>query len=542
MREFRGKGVSGGIAFGTLHVYRGVSHTVADSKTGNIALELDRLKKTLKQADSQLAELYEKALSEVGSKEAEIFDIHRMMLEDEDYLEAILHKIESEGYVAEYAVQSAGEQFSQIFKNTDDPYMQARSSDVADITDRLVRILLGITEDTVGNVFSKPTILAAQDLTPSQTIQMDKSYIKAFITEKGSQNSHTAILARTMNLPAVIGINEIMQEVYDNNEVIVDGDEGLVFLNPDERTKNRYEEKLRNIMEIRFALEKMKGLETVTKTGKGLKLYANVGSLADIDSALENDAGGIGLFRTEFIYLDSNDFPTESEQFDIYSAAAEKMAGKEIVIRTMDIGADKQMPYFPLDEEENPALGFRGIRVCLENAEIFKTQLRAILRASIFGKISIMFPMINSLVEIHEAKAVVSEVKKELQAEGYRYDDTIEVGIMIETPAAAILSGELAAEVDFFSIGTNDLTQYTLALDRQNQKLDRFFDLNHKAVLELIRLTAENAHKHGIWVGICGDLAMDTELTEKFLEIGIDELSVPPPEVLKIRSLVRSIS
>lgn len=534
-----GKGVSGGVAFGRLVLYRAKAHNVSRFEIANVTAELTRLEEANKRAAQQLAALYEKALSELGQEEAEIFEIHQMMLEDEDYAGFIQNKIKNERINAEFAVHAAAEEFSRMFEDMDNTYMQARANDVRDVSDRLLRLLVGDEEYTVG--FTEPSILAAAELTPSQTLQMDKTFVRALITEGGSQNSHAAILARTMNLPAVVCVEGLMQEEYHQADAIVDGDLGKVYLEPDASTTLYYQEKLSQIQEERNSLERVRGLATETRSGKKVHLCANVGAVPDIEDALRNDAEGIGLFRSEFIFLKSEHFPTEDEQYEIYRQAAEKMAGKPVVIRTLDIGADKQLSYFPLDSEENPALGIRGVRVCLAYPHIFKTQLRAIYRASAFGKVAVMVPMIISAEEMRQVKAIVDETRRELRAEGIAFDDDVELGAMIETPAAALISGELAAETDFFSIGTNDLIQYTLAVDRQNQKLENLYDPHHGAVLELIRITADNAHKRGIWVGICGDLAADLTLTDDFLRMGIDELSVVPPALLGLRNKIRGL-
>lgn len=539
MITLKGKGVSSGVAFGVLSFFQTGNNTAAPTKTNDVSAELDRLEKAKSLAISQLSGLYEKAVLEVGANEAEIFEIHRMMLEDEDFLDSIRCAIEDGSFNAEYAVQAASDEFSQMFAQMEDLYMQARAADVRDISERLICALSGAVEDFVD--FSEPSILAAEDLTPSQTLQMDKTYITAFVTVGGSQNSHTAILARSMNLPAVVGVTELMRAKYGGVNAIVDGDAGFVFLDPDSDTIEIYKNKLTDIQKRKRLLKTMKGLETITRSGKKVNLYANVGGVADVDAALQNDAEGIGLFRSEFIFLERDNFPTEDEQFEIYRLVVEKMKGKSIIIRTLDIGADKQTPYLRLPAEDNPALGLRGIRICLTMPELFKTQLRAIFRASAFGKIAIMFPMIISVDEILEIKSIIKEVKQELDADGVAYNRTIELGVMIETPAAAVISRDLAAEVDFFSIGTNDLTQYTLAIDRQNRQLEHFYNPRHRAILELIRMVVNNAHRQGIWVGICGELAADTTLTETFLEMGIDELSVAPPSILELRSIIRDM-
>lgn len=534
----KGNAASAGVAIGPVYLYQPGQNEILPIKIENVSAEIKKFESAVKTALSQLDSLYNVALSKIGEKEAEIFSIHAMMLEDEDYTDSIVQIIEEQHTNAEYAVDVTAASFMQMLTQTDNPYTQSRAADIRDISDRLIENLSGVQSKKI--VLRQPSILFAEDLTPSQTLQLDKDNILAFVTQGGSYNSHTAILAKTMGIPAVVGVSGLLCTEYAEANVIADGDKGIVYLSPDLETVKIYTEKLNVIKENNLTLKKMIGKETITPSGKKINLYANVGGISDIDAALQNDAEGIGLFRSEFIYIERNRFPTEDEQFEIYRSAAEKMAGKTTIIRTLDIGADKQVSYFPLAHEENPALGLRGIRLCLCNHEIFKTQLRAIIRASAFGKIAIMFPMIISVSEIKEIKAIICGVKQELAAEQQAFDDKMEIGVMIETPAAALVSDELAAEVDFFSIGTNDLIQYTLAVDRQNARLDRFYNPHHKAVLDLVGLVVKNAHNEGIWVGICGELASDTKLTEKFIAMGIDELSVTPTKLLELRQTIRA--
>ena len=474
-------------------------------------------------------------MKEVGEANAQIFDVHQMMLDDLDYVESIENMIRSQGINAEFAVATTGDNFSEMFAAMDDDYMRARAADVKDISNRVVSVLQGAEEGGIDS--SEPVILVADDLAPSETVQLDKSLVLSFVTRHGSTNSHTAILARTMNIPALIGID--YSDDVNGKFAIVDGYEGKLIIEPDEETLKIYEEKKYADEEKARLLLELRGKENVTLDGKKINLYANIGGVGDVADVLKNDAGGIGLFRSEFLYLGSNDFPTEEEQFKAYRTVAENMAGKKVIIRTLDLGADKQVDYFSLGNEENPALGYRAIRICLTQPEIFKTQLRAIFRASYYGNISIMYPMIISVDEVHEIKAIVAEVKKELDEAGIPYGN-VEQGIMIETPAAVLMSEELGKEVDFFSIGTNDLTQYTLACDRQNPKLERFNDAHHPAVLKAIQMTIENGHKGGAWVGICGELGADTTLTETFLRMGVDELSVSPSRILAVREKIRT--
>ena len=533
MQELKGKSVFGGIAIGRISVYNKDESTVKRVKIEDTAAEVKRFEEAKETAKEQLQALYEKALVEVGEVNAMIFDVHQMMLDDLDYVEAITHMIENQGINAEYAVATTGDNFSNMFAAMDDDYMKARAADVKDISNRVVKILQGKKDSVLDG--DEPVILLADDLAPSETVQLDKSKVLAFVTRHGSTNSHTAILARTMNIPALIGVK--FEENVDGKFAIVDGYNGNVYVEPTDDVVKEYESKKQEAEEKKRLLQELKGKENITLDGKKIKLYANIGGVADVASALQNDAEGIGLFRSEFLYLESNTFPTEEEQFQAYKTVAENMAGKKVIIRTLDIGADKQVDYFNLDKEDNPAMGYRAIRICLTQPEIFKTQLRAIFRASYYGNIGVMYPMIISVAEVQKIHAIVDEVKAELDAQGLPYGD-VEQGIMIETPAAVMMSAELAKEVDFFSIGTNDLTQYTLAIDRQNAKLDMFYDSHHPAVLKMIQMVIDSAHKEGIWAGICGELGADTTLTEQFVAMGIDELSVSPAMVLPVRERV----
>ena len=537
MQELKGKSVFGGIAIGRISVYNKDESTVKRVKIEDTAAEVKRFEEAKETAKEQLQALYEKALVEVGEVNAMIFDVHQMMLDDLDYVEAITHMIENQGINAEYAVATTGDNFSNMFAAMDDDYMKARAADVKDISNRVVKILQGKKDSVLDG--DEPVILLADDLAPSETVQLDKSKVLAFVTRHGSTNSHTAILARTMNIPALIGVK--FEENVDGRFAIVDGYNGSVYVEPTDDVVKEYESKKQEAEEKKRLLQELKGKENITLDGKKIKLYANIGGVADVASALQNDAEGIGLFRSEFLYLESNTFPTEEEQFQAYKTVAENMAGKKVIIRTLDIGADKQVDYFNLDKEDNPAMGYRAIRICLTQPEIFKTQLRAIFRASYYGNIGVMYPMIISVAEVQKIHAIVDEVKAELDAQGLPYGD-VEQGIMIETPAAVVMSDELAKEVDFFSIGTNDLTQYTLAMDRQNMKLDSMYDPHHPAILRMIQKTIENGHKEGCWVGICGELGADTTLTETFLKMGVDELSVSPSFVLPIRKIIRETS
>ena len=534
MKSFTGKTVFDGVAVGKIVFYGKKEEVVKRERIDDIEAEIKRLEEALNTSVAQLEKLYEKALVEVGEANAAIFEIHQMMLQDEDYLDAIRNMIRTQNVNAEYATANTGDHFSQMFASMEDDYMRARAADVKDISERLIRVLAGIEEKELeGN---EPVIIIAEDLAPSETVQLDKSKVLAFVTRLGSSNSHTAILARTMNIPALIGVE--IDPAWDGMMGAVDGAKATIYLEPDEDTLTLIaQKKLRQDAYKKMLLE-LKGKETVTPDGRKINLYANIGNIGDAGAALYNDAEGIGLFRSEFLYLEKDHYPTEEEQFQAYKAVAETMAGKKVIIRTLDIGADKQVDYFEMEKEENPAMGYRAIRICLDRTQIFKTQLRALFRASAYGNISIMYPMIISVQEVQEIKQIVSEVKQELTHQGIAFSD-VEQGIMIETPAAAIISDLLAKEVDFFSIGTNDLTQYTLAIDRQNPKLDSIYDPHHEAVLRLIEMVTRNGHQEGIWVGICGELAADTTLTERFIEMGIDELSVSPTFLLGVRKAVR---
>ncbi len=534
MLTYQGKSVYGGVAIGKIKVWQKNAQTVKRIHTADLEHEIKRFNVAKNEAAKQLDLLYQKALAEVGTDNAAIFEIHKMMLDDADFLESVEGIILSEGVNAEYAVAVTSENFANMFSAMDDAYMQARAADVKDISERIIRILSGVSENT--NIADEPVILAAEDLAPSETVQLDKSKVLAFVTAKGSANSHTAILARTMNIPAITGVD--ISDEYDGSTAIVDGFSGKVYINPDEELLNTMQEKVDEEKEKRALLTTLKGKENVTLDGTKINIYANIGNTADLALVLQNDADGIGLFRSEFIYLQSDRLPTEDEQFAIYKTVAQTMADKKVIIRTLDIGADKQADYFDLCHEENPAMGLRAIRLCLLRPEIFKTQLRALFRAAVYGNISIMYPMITSLSEIKAIKKIVAEVEAELTKENITFS-VPEQGIMIETPAAVMLSDKLAKEVAFFSIGTNDLSQYTLAIDRQNSCLDDFFDPHSEAVIRMIEMTVKNAHSAGIWVGICGELGADTTMTETFLKMGVDELSVSPPKVLVLRKKVR---
>ena len=540
MITLQGKGVFGGVAIGKISFYNRTGGQIQRRKIDNPEAEIARFEEAKAKAIEQLGELYDKAVQEVGEGNAMIFQVHQMMLDDLDYVEAITNMITTQEINAEYAVGTTGDNFSQMFASMDDDYMRERAADVKDISERVVSILSG--NQGGGLVTDTPVILAADDLAPSETVQLDKDMVLSFVTQGGSTNSHTAILARTMNIPAIIGMGESLTEEYEGRMGIVDGATGNLFIDPDEETLKIYQEKQREYKEKQELLQQLKGEENISLDGQKVKLYANIGNASDIGAVLQNDAAGIGLFRSEFLYLDSEDFPTEEEQFKVYKYVAETMAGKQVIIRTLDIGADKQIDYFNLPKEENPAMGYRAIRICLTQQEIFKTQLRALFRASAYGNIAIMFPMIIALEEVLEIKEIVAQVRKELDFEGIPYKKDIQLGIMIETPAAAMISDDLAKEVDFFSVGTNDLTQYTTAVDRQNASLEKFYHPHHKALLRLIKLAADNAHKNGIWIGICGELGADMELTETFLAMGIDELSVSPACVLPLRKKIRETS
>ncbi|MCR5576869.1 MAG: phosphoenolpyruvate--protein phosphotransferase [Oscillospiraceae bacterium] len=537
MISIQGKGVSTGVAAGPLYFYQRVKSTIRRYSVEDPAAEWGRFKAAQAKAIDQLGELAEKAREEAGDEAALLFETHQMMCEDLDYEEAIEAGIKEEGHNAEAVVTDVGAQFAEMFAAMDDTYMQARSADVKDVSGRIVGILLGVVQ---GGIDSEvPVILAADDLAPSETVQLDKSKILGFITEGGSGSSHTAILARTMGIPAIIGVGDQLKAEYEGRDVIVDGGTGNVVIDPDEPTRERLMAKRAELLKRQELLNQLKGLPNVSMDGQEVRVFCNIGNPEDVHAVLENDGGGIGLFRSEFLYLNCDDYPTEEYQYEAYKKVLADMEGKEVVIRTLDIGADKMIEYFKLPKEENPALGNRALRICLNRPEIFKTQLRALYRASAYGRLSIMFPMVTSVWEVLEAKKMCELVKKELKAEGIPYSDEVDVGIMIETPAAAIISDRLAKVVDFFSIGTNDLTQYTLACDRQNNDLGRFFNAHHPAVLRLIKMVAANAHKEGIWCGICGELGADLELTETFLSIGVDELSVSPRSVLPLRQKVR---
>lgn len=537
MITLSGKGVFGGIAIGRLSFFHRSSEEIRKKTITDTDAELKRFDIARDKAAKELRQLYATALREIDAESAEIFEIHGMMLEDEDYNSGIRRMIAEEKTNAEYAVGHIGKLFSESFEAMDDGYMQARGADIRDISNRLIAALTGNSSDEIP--VSEGNIICADDLTPSETMRLDREKISAFITARGSASSHTAILSRSMGIPAVLDVGEDLLTLTDGAEAIVDGFTGKVYISPDEETKKKMTARLNEEKKHRELLEEYKGLENVTLDGRRIELFANIQGLREIQAVLSNDAGGIGLFRSEFLYLDRNDFPDEDEQFEVYKTVLEKMNGKKVIIRTLDIGADKQVDYFGLEKEENPALGLRAIRICLTRPDIFKPQLRALLRASAYGRLAIMCPMICSVEELRRVREIVSNTKAELRREGIPYSDDTEFGIMIETPAAAIISDKLAQYVDFFSIGTNDLTQYTLALDRQNRKLEEFFMPHHEAVMRLIRFTADSAHRYGKWVGICGELGADIELTEKFLEMGIDELSVSPSYILPLRDKIR---
>ena len=540
MVVYRGKGVYGAVAIGKVSIYKRQTAKIERVGIGDPEQELARVAKAKERAVRQLTAIRDKALKEVGEVDAEIFEIHIMMLDDEDYNESIKEIIETQKVNAEYAVSVTSDNFAEMFASMDDAYMQARAADVRDISNRLIACM-GEDAGDVGSGSDK-VIVCADDLAPSETVSLDKEKVLAFVTAFGSSNSHTAILARNMNIPAVIGAGEdLLKEIKDGQMMIVDGYTGEIFVDPDAQTLSKMQAKQEDDEKKKRLLQELRGKENVTLDGRKIKIFANIGSVDSIDAVLASDAGGIGLFRSEFLYLESEDYPTEEEQFAAYKKALERMEGKKVIIRTLDIGADKQIGYFNLEKEENPALGFRAIRICLTRREIFKTQLRALYRASVFGDLGIMFPMITSVSEVEHCRKACEEVKSELLSEGLPFNEKTEVGIMIETPAAAVISDKLAPLVDFFSVGTNDLTQYTLACDRQNAKLEAFVDTHHEAVLRLIELAAKNAHEHGAWIGICGELAADLTLTETFLRMGIDELSVSPPYVLPLRQKVRGI-
>ena len=538
MQSYQGKSVYKGIAMGPVVVLKKNDYQVKRTRIEDPEAEIKRVDEALEKSKEQLQKLYDKAVQEVGEASAAIFEVHQMMLEDDDYLEAIQNTIRTEQINAEYAVAATGDNFAEMFASMDDDYMKARSADIKDISERLVRNLSGQDDADLSSI--EPSIIVADDLSPSETVQMDKDKILAFVTVHGSTNSHTAILARMMNIPALIGVDMDLEELHTGMEAVVDGFQGTVIFEPDETVKAQTTEKMAEEAEKLRLLQELKGKENVTLDGHKINIYANIGSVGDIGYVMENDAGGIGLFRSEFLYLGRNDFPTEEEQFQAYKQAVQMMAGKKVIIRTLDIGADKQVDYFNLGNEDNPAMGYRAIRICLKQPEIFKTQLRALLRAAVYGNLSIMYPMITSTEEVKKIYEIVAEVEEELKAQEIQYKIP-EQGIMIETPAAAIISDRLAEMVDFFSIGTNDLTQYTLAIDRQNEKLDEFYNPHHEALLRMIQMVVDNAHKCGKWAGICGELGADTTLTEEFVRMGLDELSVAPSMVLKLRKIVREM-
>ena len=538
MQCFQGKSVYKGIAMGPVVVLRKNDYQVKRTRIEDAEAEAARVDVALKASQEQLQKLYDKAVKEVGEASAAIFEVHQMMLEDEDYLEAIQSMISTEQVNAEYAVAVTGDNFAEMFASMDDDYMKARSADIKDISERLVRNLSGQGDVDLSSI--EPSVIVADDLSPSETVQMDKDKILAFVTVHGSTNSHTAILARMMNIPALIGVNMNLEELQTGMTAVVDGFGGKVTFEPDEELKAQTEARMQKEEEKLKLLQELKGKENITLDGRKINIYANIGSVGDIGYVMENDAGGIGLFRSEFLYLGRNDFPTEEEQFQAYKQAVQMMAGKKVIIRTLDIGADKQVEYFNLGNEDNPAMGYRAIRICLKQPEIFKTQLRALLRAAVYGNLSIMYPMITSTEEVKRIYEIVAEVEEELKAQEIQYKIP-EQGIMIETPAAAIISDRLAEMVDFFSIGTNDLTQYTLAIDRQNEKLDEFYNPHHEALLRMIQMVVDNAHKCGKWAGICGELGADVTLTEQFVRMGLDELSVAPSMVLKLRKIVREM-
>lgn len=531
-----GKAVFEGVAIGRLSIYKKNEQSVKREKVEDTDAEIKRYEAAREMATEQLQVLYDKAVKEVGEASAEIFEAHQLMVEDGDYIDSVENIISTQGVNAEYAVAETGDNFQKMFLDMEDEYFRGRAADVKDITERIINCLSGAGGG--GIVTDEPVIVVADDLAPSETVQMDKDKILSFVTVHGSANSHTSILAKTMNIPAIIGCDIPLTDEMDGRDAIVDGFEGKVYIDPDPDVLAEKKQIVLQEQEKKALLEQLKGKDNVTLDGQHINLYANIGNTKDLALVLKNDAGGIGLFRSEFIYLGSDDYPTEDEQFAIYKQVAETMAGKKVIIRTLDIGADKQADYFQLPQEENPALGLRAIRICLTRPEIFKTQLRAILRASAFGKISIMFPMIISVDEVKKIKEIVAEVKKELDDAGVKYDKDIELGIMIETPAAVMMAEELAEEVDFFSIGTNDLTQYTLAIDRQNQSLDEFYDPHHPGLLKMLKMVVDGAHKGGAWAGICGELGSDLSLTKEFLAMGFDELSVSPGRILPLRKTV----
>ena len=538
MQYFQGKSVYKGIVMGPVAVLKKNDYQVKRARIGDPEAEVKRVKEAVEVSKKQLGRLYDKAVREVGEASAAIFEVHQMMLEDEDYLESMENMIRTELVNAEYAAAATGDNFAEMFAAMDDEYMKARSADVKDISERLVRNLSGEGDNDLSSM--EPSVIVADDLSPSETVQMDKEKILAFVTVHGSTNSHTAILARMMNIPALIGVPMDLNSLKTGMMAVVDGFSGQVIFEPEEDVQKETEKRMQEEAEKQKLLEELKGKENITPDGRKINIYANIGSVGDLGYVMENDAGGIGLFRSEFLYLGRNDFPTEEERFQAYKQAVQTMAGKKVIIRTLDIGADKQVEYFNLGKEENPALGYRAIRICLKQPEIFKAQLRALFRAAVYGNLSVMYPMITSTEEVEKIYAIVAEVEEELKKQEVQYKIP-EQGIMIETPAAVMISDRLAEMVDFFSIGTNDLTQYTLAIDRQNEQLDDFYNPHHEAVLRMIRMVVENAHKCGKWAGICGELGADLTLTEQFVRMGVDELSVAPSMILKLRKIVREM-
>lgn len=538
MQYFQGKSVYKGIVMGPVAVLKKNDYQVKRARIEDSEAEVKRVEEAVEVSKKQLGRLYDKAVREVGEASAAIFEVHQMMLEDEDYLESMENMIRTELVNAEYAAAATGDNFAEMFAAMDDEYMKARSADVKDISERLVRNLSGEGDNDLSSM--EPSVIVADDLSPSETVQMDKEKILAFVTVHGSTNSHTAILARMMNIPALIGVPMDLNGLKTGMTAVVDGFSGQVIFEPEEDVRKETEKRMQEEAEKQKLLEELKGKENVTPDGRKINIYANIGSVGDLGYVMENDAGGIGLFRSEFLYLGRNDFPTEEEQFQAYKQAVQTMAGKKVIIRTLDIGADKQVEYFNLGKEENPALGYRAIRICLKQPEIFKAQLRALFRAAVYGNLSVMYPMITSTEEVEKIYAIVAEVEEELKKQEVQYKIP-EQGIMIETPAAVMISDRLAEMVDFFSIGTNDLTQYTLAIDRQNEQLDDFYNPHHEAVLRMIRMVVENAHKCGKWAGICGELGADLTLTEQFVRMGVDELSVAPSMILKLRKIVREM-
>lgn len=536
MITLNGKGVFNGIAIGKISCYTKGENKIKRIKITDFEKEISKFHNARKKAIDELKALYDKALKEVGEVNAAIFEMHQLMLDDLDYIDSVENIIKIQGVNVEFAVAKTSDNFSEMFSAMDDDYMKERAIDVKDISERIINILYGENNNSL--ISNEPCIIFAEDLAPSETVALDKNMVLGFVTMKGSTNSHTAILARTMNIGAVIGIGEINTDDLNGKLAVVDGFTGTVYIEPDEEILKKMQNKKAAEDEKNQLLQSLNGKETITLDGKKIMLYANIGNLSDLGFAKKNDAGGIGLFRSEFLYLEAKDYPDENQQFDIYRQAAENMSGKKVIIRTLDIGADKKIDYFNLPEEENPAMGYRAIRICLDRTDIFKTQLRALLRASAYGKIGIMFPMIISVEEVLKIKEIVNEVKAELTADNIKFDNSTELGIMIETPAAVMISDLLAKEVDFFSIGTNDLTQYSLAVDRQNRSLENFYDPHHKAILRMIKIVCDNAHKNGIWAGICGELGADLSLTETFLALGVDELSVSPGSILPLRKKI----